>query len=171
MANCTGIEGGRCEVSYLYGRTTRVAEENAPALRQAGEPPQQAVALAQRIAALIPADILAIHAIVLAIATEKANDGTTTVTNASLLKWSFPLLASLGILLYAIGKLPNWSWSSDAVRMIIPVGAYFAWTLLTGSSGAILWKWFSGLTGGWEFLVAGVLGAILLAIAARFTPT
>jgi hypothetical protein len=159
--------------AFVYGRATREIE-TAQVLavtdpKAGGAAAQKAAALAQRIAALVPADVLLVYGIILASATQTGDDGSTTVTKPSLLKWSVPVLMGLAVVLFLIGKLPAWT-KGDFLRMLIPPFAFVTWTLLSGTNGVVLWKRFSGLTDGWEFLVAGPLAIVLLAVSVRLSP-
>jgi hypothetical protein len=157
--------------AYLYGRMTKnVSEEEGLRRTAAGEaetPEQKAAALAQKLAALVPADILVIHAAVLAGATELGEDGSTTVTKPDVLKWTLPVLAAVALALFLIGRLPTWE-RADYVRMLIAPAAFFTWTLLTGTSAAT--PWFADVDRLWLILGGGALGIVLLAVADRLLP-
>jgi hypothetical protein len=159
--------------AYVYARLTKRVEANLSTLGLTAEgeaptPEQKAAELAQKVAALVPADILVLHAIVLASATTLGDDGSTTVTKPGLLKWTLPIGAALCVALYLIGKLPAWSGLSDFGRMLIPAAAFFSWTLLTGTSAAT--PWFANTDRGWLFLIGGVIAVIALALADRLIP-
>jgi hypothetical protein len=157
--------------AYLYGRLTRTVEQSdalkRAAVTAAETPEQKMAAIAQKLAALVPADILIIHAAILAGATELAEEGSTTVTRPDVLKWSLPILAGSAVVLFLIGRLPNWE-DADYVRMLIPAAAFATWTLLTGTSAAT--PWFENTDHLWLILVGGVLGLIILAVADRVIP-
>ena len=158
--------------AYAYGRMTKRVEANLATLGLTAEgeaptPEQKAAELAQKVAALVPADILVLHAIVLASATKLGDDGSTTVTKADLLKWTLPIGGALCVALYLIGKLPGWE-PADIVRMLIPGAAFFSWTLLTGTSAAT--PWFAKTDRGWLFLIGGVVAVLALALADRLIP-
>lgn len=165
--------GGCCMSTVLYGRFTTAAEIH-PAVQPAADgdetAAQKAAALGQRIAALVPSEVLVVYGAVLASAVNKADDGSTTVTNPDLLKWSIPVLAIVSLILYAIARTGSWG-RKDAGRIIIPPLAFIAWTLLTTTSGLPLFKAFSWISEGVEFLVGGVIAILLLSLAVRLTPT
>jgi hypothetical protein len=158
--------------TYLYGRMTRTATETQEwrltAAGDADTPVQKAAALAQKLAALVPAEVLIIHAAVLAGATKLEENGSTTVTKPEVLKWSLPILAAVCAGLYIIGRLPTWEKPWDFVRMMIGPTAFFAWTLLTGTSAAT--PWFSGIDNLWLILIGGAIGVLLLGVADRLLP-
>ena len=158
--------------AFAYGRLSRDLNRSAlDAMRATSPDGEKAAALAERIAALVPADVLLVSGLIMSVSTETKDDGSTVVTNPDLLRWSVPVLVGLGIVLFLIGKLPKWDWGWDFVRALIPAGAYFAWALLSGTNGIVLWERFGSLTGGWELLVAGPLAVILIGLAVRLSPT
>jgi hypothetical protein len=132
-------------------------------------PTQRAAAFAEKLAALVPAEALLLYGFVLAAATETGDDGTQTITNANLLKWSVPIIAAFAIVLFLIGKWRTKE-KADWLRAFIPAGAFLAWVLLTGATAITLWDAFSSLSGGWEFLVGGVVGGLMLALSAAVAP-
>jgi hypothetical protein len=71
--------------------------------------------------------------------------------------------------LFIFGKAPALK-SADGLRMLIPAVAFFAWTLITGSNPASLWSKLPAITGGWEFLLGGVLGLLALGVATALAP-
>lgn len=158
-------------MSYLYGRLTKTVTDASPLQRtvlgQAETPEQKAAAVAQKVAALVPGDILAIHAAILAGATELAKDGSTTVTKPEVLKWSLPILAAVSVVLFVAGRLPNWE-PKDYVRVLIPPTAFFGWTLLTGTSAAT--PWFANIDHLWVVLLGGCIAIVVLAAADRMLP-
>jgi hypothetical protein len=76
--------------------------------------------------------------------------------------------AGLCALLYVIGKWGAWKWWADVGRMLIAAAAFFAWTLLTGTSAAT--PWFANTDRGWLFLIGGATAIIALALADRLIP-
>jgi hypothetical protein len=155
----------------MYGRLTSHVYAT-PNLRRATvaaaeTPEQKMAALAQQLAALVPGEVLIIHAAVLAAATSADQNGSTTVTNPELLKWTLPVLAGVAFVLFLIGRLPNWN-KTDFVRMLIPPSAFFAWTLIIGTSAAT--PWCPDLDRGWLLLIGGALGAVLVGLSVRLTP-
>jgi len=157
--------------AYLYGRLTGTVEASAGLKRGADADPetpeQKMAAIAQKLAALIPAEILIIHAAVLAGATKLDVDGSTTVTKPEVLKWSLPVLAALAFVLFLIGRLPKWE-SADYIRMLIPSSAFVVWTLITGTSAAT--PWLENKDNLWLVLFGGSFALILLAVADRLIP-
>lgn len=82
------------------------------------------------MAALVPAEVLTLHALLLTVTTETRGD-TTTITDAQTLKWSFVALIVLCIVLYVWPRLISKSWEKlDVIRAAIPPLAFVAWTML-----------------------------------------
>ncbi len=157
--------------SILYGRLTKTVE-STPALQLTEAEPTPAerlAAFAQKVAALVPAEVLTVHAIVLAYATSSDDDGSTIVEKPDLLKATFVVLLITAAILYAIGRYGPPAWKPvDWLRMILPAIAFAAWTMLTGTSAAT--PWFEDIDRGWLLLAGGVAAALALAIADRVVP-
>lgn len=162
--------------TILYARTTRRAEKNpllaglADGDGETGE--QKASELAQKVAALVPAEVLLIWGAVLAEGVDADVDGNTTIVNGMLMKWSLVGGAGLAFLLYVIPKLIGGWDRKDWGRMIVPPFAFLAWTLLTGSTAHTLWgsPW-DGIHDGWEWAIGGAIGALMIALSGALTPT
>jgi hypothetical protein len=160
--------------TIAYARVTRKAETHpllAAATDDGDTPEQKASELAQRVAALVPSEVLLIWGIVLALAVDKGDDGSITIKDPQLLKWSLVVLGLTSLVIYVLSKAFSGWTNKDYGRMIVPPFAFIAWTLLTGSTALTLWKWFEKVTGGWAWLIGGVIGAIMLALSSGLTPT
>jgi hypothetical protein len=85
------------------------------------------------VAALVPAEVLTLHAVILSITTKTAlnNDGKSviTITEPCTLRWAFWGLIVLSIALYLVPRFRTLDWF-DVIRAIIPPGAFTAWTML-----------------------------------------
>jgi hypothetical protein len=82
------------------------------------------------LAPLVPAEVLALHAVIVT-ATTKTTDGKTEITAPETLAWAFVglVVLSLGIYVGFRGVLKKWErW--DWVRVLIPPSAFVAWTML-----------------------------------------
>jgi hypothetical protein len=123
------------------------------------------------VAALVPSEVLLIWGIVLALAVEKEKDGSITVKDPQLLRWSVVVLAITSVVIYVFSKVFSVWNGRDYGRMIIPPFAFIAWTLLTGSTALSLWKWLEKVSGGWAWLIGGVIGGLMLALSSGLTPT
>jgi hypothetical protein len=156
--------------TILYGATTREAELNSRFRLEDGTtqtPDQRMSKITQAVTALVPAEVLAVHAAVLALATVVGDDGTTTVTKPDLLKWTLPILAGTAVILFLIGHRGKFA-RIDAARALVPALAFVAWTLLTGTSAAT--PWVEDVDRGWLVLGGGVLAACVVALAVRLAP-
>ena len=85
------------------------------------------------LAALVPAEVLAAHAVIIPMATSTTKDASgnpvTSVTEAGTLQGVFVALIVLSILLYVVPrwkKLDKW----DLARALIPALAFVGWTML-----------------------------------------
>jgi hypothetical protein len=118
-------------------------------------------------AALIPAEVLAAHALILTLATETttAADGRSAVviTEKEALKATFFALLVGAALLFLVGrwlkadrKAFDWRW--DILRMSIPPTAFLGWTMIQKNTA---FDAVSGWSGNSRAIVA-VLGAVFL---------
>jgi hypothetical protein len=85
------------------------------------------------LAALVPAEVLALHALVVSVATDhqkRAGKTVAVISQAGWLKASFFLLIGLSMFLYSVGHFRErwqpWNW----LRMLLPPGAFVAWCLI-----------------------------------------
>lgn len=104
---------------------------------------QGLAAYVDTMAALVPAEVLALHAVMLTVTTATRPEGgapagaaagtVTTITDPGALYVTFWVLAALSALLYVAGHLaergPRWEWA-DWGRMLLPSLAFAAWTML-----------------------------------------
>lgn len=86
------------------------------------------------LTALVPAEILTVHALVISVTTKTENQ-IATVTDAGTLKWAFWGLLLLSILIYAIPRATGGKWDNyDYLRMLIAPLAFVGWTMLQPTS-------------------------------------
>lgn len=90
------------------------------------------------VAALVPAEVLALHAVIMATGATKTTkdpmtgEPVTTIVEPTTLKWTFVALIVITPILYVIGlvvqkkRLQPW----DAARAALPALALVAWTML-----------------------------------------
>jgi hypothetical protein len=88
---------------------------------------------ADAVAALVPAEVLSLHAVILSITTKTAlkDDGTSavTITDPVTLRWAFWGLVTLSIFLYLVPRFRTKD-RFDFARAVIPPAAFVAWTML-----------------------------------------
>ncbi|HWX26492.1 MAG TPA: hypothetical protein VNZ53_03525 [Steroidobacteraceae bacterium] len=84
------------------------------------------------LAALVPAEVLSLHALVISATTAIAPDGTTsTITAVAVLKWAFFGFIALSVFLYVVPRAFGGRWDPwDYVRAAIPPLAFVGWTML-----------------------------------------
>lgn len=81
-------------------------------------------------AALVPAEVLTLHALILSVTTKTA-DGTTQIVSPVTLSWAFYGLVVLSIVLYVVARLMYAKWDRlDYLRVTIPPLAFLGWTML-----------------------------------------
>jgi hypothetical protein len=90
------------------------------------------------MAALVPAEVLTLHGLILSVTTS-IDDGKTLITAAKTLSISFYALGILSLLLYVLPRLlkSNSNWKSTWygwVRALIPPFAFVTWTMLQRST-------------------------------------
>ena len=88
------------------------------------------------MAALVPAEVLALHALVVSATAETSIDPTTEAVNVQImapetLLGAFWGLFALAVVLFVVPRLVRKTWKTlDLVRMFIPPLAYVVWTML-----------------------------------------
>ncbi len=152
----------------LYGQLMR-RQDQVVTLDEAKEKDNQ---LVKAIAAIIPAEIIGVHALVLEATTATDKDGTTTITNPEVLKWSLPALVvvTLGTYIISRGGIEKWNGMADTWRLVIPAVAFVAWTALIGTSALTPWSGALGLPHAALVLAAGVVGVLIVAFNNRLNP-
>lgn len=153
-----------------YGMLTRRREASRPAApgslfkaesATGEEPPPVGQATIDTLAALVPAEVLAAHAVILQVTTETSGDGTV-ITEPGVLTFAFWALTVAALLLYLLVKFPAWT-RLDYVRMLIPPLAFVGWTMLQPASA-----FDAAFDVDWALRVTiTVVAALLLAALAR----
>jgi len=133
------------------------------------------------LAALVPAEVLAIHAIIIAAVTT-TNRSQTQITQPGTLRLAFWLLVGLSTVLFVLGRrpaptpaaalqqsgtsVPRWQhleWQ-DLIRVAIPPAAFVGWTMLEPTS---VWNVVvPDMPTGTRTLIA-LVGAVLLAAVTK----
>lgn len=133
------------------------------------------------LAGLVPAEVLAIHAIVLSIVATSKSQGQTQITDSTTARWAFWLLLALSAVLFVLGRggaptgsqdagvhaaQPQWEWQ-DIIRGLIPPIAFVGWTMLEPVS---TWNAVAPhVSAGMRVLIATVGAAALAAITKALT--
>src|SRR4051794_7364855 len=90
--------------TLAYGALTRKREEAAPDQSTTTAPPGVKTYV-DALTALVPAEILALHAFIISVTTKTeknaAGESVTTITDPATLKWVFWALLILSVVLYA----------------------------------------------------------------------
>jgi hypothetical protein len=146
----------------------------AASRRSTADQPPGVKTYVDTLAALVPAEALTAHAVILGFCTSSKKDAAgksyTAITEATVLKWSFVALLVLCPLLFLAGrqvgqvqdkKLPGWQ--ITAAQSVIPAIAFVAWTMLQKTTAFDAVD--SGMSTAARESIA-VLGAIVLGIGA-----
>jgi len=120
--------------SIAYGALTR-KRNGAPKNKSMSEAGPAMKTYVDALAALVPAEVLAVHAVILTFTTSASEDGetTTTITEPGTLEWVFWVLLGASAVLYVMGlqHLPRgYGW----LRLLIPPAAFLGWTMLQNPS-------------------------------------
>jgi hypothetical protein len=118
--------------TLAYAALTTRREESKPGTSTAAAAPGMKTYV-DALAALIPAEVLTLHGVILSFTTKTGRDiagnSTTTVSEQPTLFWSFYGLAFLAAIFYLgprLGRLNKW----DIIRVAIPPLAFVAWTMI-----------------------------------------
>jgi hypothetical protein len=138
------------------------------------------------LAALVPAEVLAIHALIIAAVTKSVPHGQTQITDSTTLRWAFWLLLGLTVALFILGRRPvptpavvrqesggavpplqHWEWQ-DVIRLLVPPAAFVGWTMLepTSAWNAVAPNVSSGIR-----ILIPMVGAVLLAAVTKALAT
>lgn len=142
--------------SFAYGVLTGAREETEPVPKKGESSLGPVKAYIDAVAALVPAEILAFHALALQFTTESVEakadetipgaggesieaakaDPVTVITDPTALKWVFVgLLIAAPLLYWLAHRREHASWhASDWLRMLVPALAFVAWTMLQKST-------------------------------------
>jgi hypothetical protein len=84
------------------------------------------------LVALVPAEVLTLHAVILTATTTTA-DKVTTIDDVPTLQWAFAGLIILSIIFYVVPRFPHWE-IFDFFRAAIAPLAFVGWTMLQKST-------------------------------------
>jgi hypothetical protein len=155
--------------TLAYGAITR-KRLAAPADQSTTIKPPGVRTYVDSLAALVPAEVLALHAFIVEIATKTTKvdgEAVTTITDPTTLKAMFWVGIGLSALLYTVGRLMSsgGSWQGwDWARLLIPPAGFVLWTIVQKTTA---WDALSpdSLSEGSRALI-GATGAIVLGLAA-----
>lgn len=167
--------------TVAFGALTTRREASDSATSKSSQPPGLNSYI-DILAALVPAEVLAIHALVIASVTTTNSRGQTQITQPGTLRLAFWLLVGLSVALFVLGRqptatptvarqqsgatVPRWQrleWQ-DLIRMLIPAAAFAGWTMLEPTSA---WNTVAaGMSSGTRLLIP-LVGAVLLAAVTK----
>lgn len=156
--------------TIAYAAMTRTRSVAAPRTTIKSASPSGITTYVDALAALVPSEILALHAFFLTFTT-KTENGIITITEPQALGAAFYILIALAIILYVASRLKGGAWDRlDYLRAVIPGMAFVGWTMLqkatafdavAGNQMNQAMRNIIALTG------AAVLGAIAAALARK----
>lgn len=115
--------------TLAYAELTTTRETSKPYTSTKASPPGMGTYV-DALAALIPAEVLALHALILSVTTQ-VKDNVTTITDAATLQWAFFGLLVVSVGLYVVARLFAKKWDRlDWLRVLIPPLAFVGWTML-----------------------------------------
>jgi hypothetical protein len=117
--------------TLAYAEFTTKREEAVPGSSSTQNPPGVST-FVDALAALVPAEVLTLHALILSVTTIKA-DNVTTISEPKTLKWAFAGLIVTSIVLYVAPRFRKWD-KLDYLRAAIPPLAFVGWTMLQRST-------------------------------------
>jgi hypothetical protein len=118
--------------TLAYAALTTKRKEAKPGFSASTSPPG-VKGYVDALAALVPAEVLTLHGVILSYTTrtqqDQAGNSVTAITDPGPLRWSFFGLIVVSVVLYSVPRVRTWD-RLDFVRMIIPAAAFVAWTML-----------------------------------------
>lgn len=117
--------------AYMYGALTTRRKTVATA-KKTSKPPPEVKPIVDAVAALVPAEVLALHAAILSYTTSTSigpdGNSVTEITDPTTLGCAFFGFLFLSVLLYIVPRLSSKDgW--DFVRALIPPLAFIFWTM------------------------------------------
>jgi hypothetical protein len=116
--------------TLAYALLTTRREEAQPNTSISTSPPGVRTYV-DALAALVPAEVLTLHALILSVTT-KVENNVTKITEPDTLRWAFLGLVIVCIGFYVVPRLlaKKWDRRLDWFRMAIPPLAFVGWTML-----------------------------------------
>lgn len=119
--------------TLAYALLTTSRDNAAPGTSTSTSPPGVRTYV-DALAALVPTEVLTLHAVFVSVTT-KVEGSTTTITQPGILAGAFFGLLLLSSILYASWRVLAKKWERlDYLRMLIPPLALFGWTMLQRST-------------------------------------
>jgi hypothetical protein len=116
--------------TLLYAQLTTKRDSASPGKSMRSDPPGLK-AYVDALAALVPSEVLALHAAIIAITTNIDKNGLTTISSPELLTWAFYALVAFSGGIYAFARLVSNVWDRwDWGRVLIPPFAFIGWLML-----------------------------------------
>jgi hypothetical protein len=120
--------------TLAYAALTTRRDEADPGTSGSSSPPGVG-SWVDALAALVPAEVLGLHALILAFTTTTVAGGVcgaaTVITNRGTLAWAFAGLCLLSVALYVVPRVADRMWDRlDLLRAAIPPLAFVGWTML-----------------------------------------
>jgi hypothetical protein len=149
--------------TIAYAAMTQKREDALPGTRDSARAPATGPYL-DVLLALVPAEVLALHAYLLGlVTTDGGRAEATKISDPDALKYFFWGLVGASVILYVakhVGSWDRWDW----LRMIIPPLAFIGWTMAqpTSAFDAVGDEW----TGAARYGVAAFAAIMLAAVAA-----
>jgi len=115
--------------TWAYAALTTTREKPKAGIRATEAAPGVSTYV-DALAALVPAETLALHGVILSFTTKTANS-TTEITQPTTLFWSFWGLLVVSAVIYVAARVAAKKWDRlDWARMFIPALAFVGWTML-----------------------------------------
>lgn len=115
--------------TLAYAQLTTKRDDARPSTSTSTAPPGVKTYV-DALAALVPAEVLTLHALVLSVTT-KVESNVTRITEVATLRWAFVGLLVVSVGLYVAPRLLDKKWDRlDLLRMLIPPLAFVGWTML-----------------------------------------
>ena len=117
--------------TLAFAAFTNKRDEATPGTSSNENPPGVST-FVDALAALVPTEVLTLHALILSVTTTTAAQ-VTTITDPGTLRAAFAGLIAVSIVLYVVPRFRKWE-KFDYIRVAIPPLAFVGWTMLQRST-------------------------------------
>ena len=115
--------------TLAYAKFTSKRDEATANESTSTEPPGVSTYV-DALAALVPAEVLTLHAVILTVTT-KTEGSVTSIIDGSTLSYAFYGLIVLAVVLYVGARLLDKKWDKlDYLRVLIPPLSFVGWTMM-----------------------------------------